>query len=339
MNTLRLSRSTVRSALLLATITGLGIAGCSDNGLDLRPTLCPGVAGSNNNSNNAGNAPTNTAGTENQPVGNEGGDNAGGEGGSMPVGGKGGSGGKGGAGGAGGKGGAGGAGGSGGKGGSGGMSGGTSGPMCGDKNIDAGEECDDGNKVSGDGCSANCQSSCETCEKTVCPTMAIPAIDNYTLFYHMEGNPEHGPAAGTGVTRKQLAQELLKCVRQSQCAIVFKTSVGGTPETATATARVTLRGCACTLQANGAPDSVVPSCKNEEMIAKGPCLKEMREAAEADSLDEMWTRIINRNYVLGLATQLLQNCDARLCTKQCLPTEDLKCVTVDDAPGCSTYTP
>jgi len=30
--------------------------------------------------------------------------------------------------------------------------------------------CDDGNKVSGDGCSYDCKKACETCEKDVCPS-------------------------------------------------------------------------------------------------------------------------------------------------------------------------
>lgn len=93
---------------------------------------------------------------------------AGGSGGSGGAGGEGGAGGSGGAGGAGGaggggSGGAGGSGGSGGSGGAGGAGGGGTG-VCGNGIVESGEQCDDSNVVSGDGCSSGCawETNCTT---------------------------------------------------------------------------------------------------------------------------------------------------------------------------------
>jgi cysteine-rich repeat protein len=55
-------------------------------------------------------------------------------------------------------------------------------PTCGDGTIDPGEQCDDGNTISGDGCSAQCQiESCFTCvsQPSVCsPAPAGTACDD-----------------------------------------------------------------------------------------------------------------------------------------------------------------
>ncbi|HEX2876629.1 MAG TPA: hypothetical protein VHP33_35505, partial [Polyangiaceae bacterium] len=40
--------------------------------------------------------------------------------------------------------------------------------VCGNNATEPGEECDDGNTKSGDGCTADCKSACEVCEKTYC---------------------------------------------------------------------------------------------------------------------------------------------------------------------------
>ena len=47
-------------------------------------------------------------------------------------------------------------------------SGGAPAAVCGNNQLEAGEECDDGNTKDWDGCSSKCKSKCEACEKKYC---------------------------------------------------------------------------------------------------------------------------------------------------------------------------
>ena len=138
--------SIARTLGALGVAAGVVIAGCSDTALDLRPTLGNGRAGS------AGSA---TGGSLSNADGEGGNNDSGGQSAARTHSQAGSAGTL--------------AGGSSATGGSGGSSGGsTVNTLCGNGTTDPGEECDDHNTLSGDGCSAACKSSCEACEKNVC---------------------------------------------------------------------------------------------------------------------------------------------------------------------------
>jgi cysteine-rich repeat protein len=298
---------------LLATVTGVPISACTDEPLDLRPTLTAGSSGKASNatagggSGGATGATSSDGGGTTDPAGGEGGMQEGG----MGVGGT--------------SGGKGGAGGSGGKGGAGSSGGGTGGSIatCGNGKQDGTEECDDGNKLSGDGCSFDCKSKCEECEKTCQAlweangkTIANAYVDGYSL----EGNAEGGPASG--VPRITLFRDLMQCIYESHCNSVFLSEVGGNLSQATAS----FRNCSCANPLPDVPPNVVPpECTYEDSVIKGPCYRQMLEAAEADSLKQMYDRISRRAFAIGQAFYLVQNCDARLCALECMPVEAAAC--------------
>jgi len=79
----------------------------------------------------------------------------------------------------------------------------TSNPLCGNNNIDPGEECDDGNTISGDGCDSTCHTEITTtndcinsnyCKVSVCEPKAdgtpqYPQLGDYTINISMKLGP------------------------------------------------------------------------------------------------------------------------------------------------------
>jgi cysteine-rich repeat protein len=126
------------------------------------------------------------------------------------------------------------------------------GPHCGDCIVQLGEQCDDGNHTSGDGCSADCRieacgdgiqeageecddgnttfgagdkctpacrnaDACDTCSETSCQSQ----LD---ACFGLTGTAQAGPRAGTA--RSTLCDELRQCVRNSSCDLVTRTTEG-----------------------------------------------------------------------------------------------------------------
>lgn len=185
---------------------------------------------------------------------------------------------------------------------------------CGNGDVDEGEECDDGNRSSGDGCSYRCEKSCEACEQATCATdTPFKAHPWYSYAYTMEGDAEAGPAKGQ--PRAELVKNVLECIYQSQCTLVFN-------DDPAITAQISLRNCFCTnAPADAQPDNYPDICKNDETRKNGPCLDQMLAAAESDTVDKMLTKLSTLSVPLGRAFMLLQHCDARVCGRECLPDE------------------
>ena len=184
---------------------------------------------------------------------------------------------------------------------------------CGNGQVDEGEACDDGNQLSGDGCSRHCQSACETCERDTCPTTTpFHPQPWYSYAYTMEGTAAAGPKKGT--PRTELVRSVLACVYDAKCTLVF----GDAP----LTSQISLRECFCKNAPAGTDPATYPDvCKHTDTVERGPCLDEMQAASETDTLDEMLVKLTNLSTPLGRAFYLLQHCDARVCGAECLPTE------------------
>jgi len=83
-------------------------------------------------------------------------------------------------------------------------------PVCGDGNIDPGEECDDGNNIDGDGCSANCLTEEEPyCELELTKTDSQdPVQPGDELVYHLTlTNIGTADCTGEGVLLKDIFDE------------------------------------------------------------------------------------------------------------------------------------
>ena len=83
-------------------------------------------------------------------------------------------------------------------------------PICGDGNIDPGEECDDGNNIDGDGCSANCLTEEEPyCELELTKTDSQdPVQPGDELIYHLTlTNIGTADCTGEGVLLKDIFDE------------------------------------------------------------------------------------------------------------------------------------
>jgi cysteine-rich repeat protein len=185
---------------------------------------------------------------------------------------------------------------------------------CGNGDVDAGEECDDGNDVSGDGCSSSCTSACETCERDTCPTTTpFTAQPWYTYAYDMDGKAAAGPKTGT--PRGELVRSVLACIYDSKCTAVFSNDPP-------ITSQISLRECFCKNAPAGTEPATYPDiCKHEATLERGPCIDQMLAASETDNVEAMLTKLTNLGTPLGRAFYLLQHCDARVCGGECLPTE------------------
>lgn len=175
--------------------------------------------------------------------------------------------------------------------------GGASAAACGNGKLEAGEECDDGNTKDGDGCSSICTNKCEQCEAADCSSSA----DLKPVFEQCYGDDalatmpaQGGPAAGT--PRNKLCQALIACVRRTNC------QAGSPGDPITPCLCGTANATACTANATG------------------PCADEVAAAAESRTFNDIQQRSAGGNtvYAVGLAFNLLSNCDASACGHECL---------------------
>lgn len=206
------------------------------------------------------------------------------------------------------------------------------GSVCGNMAIEAGEQCDDGNTKSGDGCTADCKSDCEVCEKTFCKqvhsaeagefnsvnNIVYEPYDPYVNCFQAEGMAKTGPAQG--IPLADLCLGVVDCVRQEQCAQLEDINLLGA---ATATSQGFLH-CYCSF------DVTSPKYKNtcEQPSALDPkvdpnyigkCKREFQEASEGDGASTIFAGFQGKKKALALAYQLLLTCDRSLCTEECLP--------------------
>jgi cysteine-rich repeat protein len=90
--------------------------------------------------------------------------------------------------------------------------------ICGDGKKEGKEECDDGNKKSGDGCSTICTSTavCDACITAALKDEAwVELKEAWPLCEYLAGNAMSGEGAGR--PRKELCQEVYTCALRSDC--------------------------------------------------------------------------------------------------------------------------
>lgn len=203
------------------------------------------------------------------------------------------------------------------------------GPRCGDCRLDSGEECDDGNRTAGDGCSASCTlercgdalktgseqcddgnttfgagdtctpdcrtpTACDTCSGTACAS----ALDG---CFGLTGVAEAGP--GAGLARSTLCDELLTCVRNTDCDLAARTVFGTTGPA--------LENCYC--GTNG------DHCFDGTLKPNGSCRAETEAALETTNPNEVAGRFdgSNANYPAFAAVHDLIACDTASCKTEC----------------------
>jgi len=214
--------------------------------------------------------------------------------------------------------------------------GGETGPksVCGNSIVEPGEDCDDGNTKSFDGCPADCHASCEVCEKTFCAAVRSDTAGEFNWQAQVKKNPYdpftncstlagtalHGPAQN--VPRAELCEALVDCVRRERCAQLVPDRPP--PPANEGAATYDFMHCFCSLDVTS-PD-YVNTCKLPESFdpnAKpnyiGKCKREFQEAAEADTEDQVLGAITSNSKAFASGNTLLESCDRVLCTEECLP--------------------
>lgn len=202
-----------------------------------------------------------------------------------------------------------------------------SGPVCGNGTQEEGEECDDGNTKSGDGCTSNCRSGCEVCEKTHCKEVFeqhVPTVANfYGDCFEMPGNATEGKAAGT--PRKELCGAVVDCVRKQKCAqFVADDAIEGRA--------IQYQFISCFCDRDITEPSYLNKCQvaplgpdpkvEDNTFIPGECERQFMEASERDSLGEAFNGIATAKLKpLGAANLLLLECDRKLCFEECFPEE------------------
>jgi cysteine-rich repeat protein len=196
--------------------------------------------------------------------------------------------------------------------------------VCGDGKVEAPEECDDGNAISGDGCSWDCRTACEICEQNVCPTIfddfppEIASESAYDDCYKAVGKIKTGPA--TGYPRAEVCQELVDCIRQEACG-------------QTRAAALIVQSCWCdkdwTVLTGKDGVGPVTACTTDpdpknptdpKRFVPGKCASLFQDAAEGPALKDVTAKLVAFETAEGKALRLLTTCDARECTEECLST-------------------
>lgn len=194
----------------------------------------------------------------------------------------------------------------------------TTGPVCGDGKIEAPEDCEDGNTDSGDGCSADCQSACEICEQNVCPLHSFgltpPSTESpYEDCYRLPGTIETGPAMG--VTRAEVCRELVDCIREEDC---LQTKGFGLSPLRCWCDKDWVNDPSATGQCIVEPDPQNPT--DPTKFIPGKCASLFQDATESPKLIDVLSTFRAPEIPVGAAIRLLAQCDTRVCTEECLPT-------------------
>lgn len=208
------------------------------------------------------------------------------------------------------------------------------GPVCGDGKIEPPEQCDDGNAISGDGCSANCESSCEKCEKNVCPLWDISEGDEVTSSayedcYRANGKITQGPAGG--YTRAEVCRELLDCIHQEDCGqptgVIVRVESCWCDKDWTGKVAGASPGQQCVIS----PDPSNP--QDPTKFIPGKCASLFQDASEGDRLSDVIAQLQAPRRAEGQALRLVKSCDARACAEECVPAyfgrEGIATITAD----------
>lgn len=166
--------------------------------------------------------------------------------------------------------------------------------VCGNNKVETGEECDDGNKKNGDGCSETCTNKCETCEKNLCMAELGPSFDDCFGNGALGVQPvPDGP--GAGLTQAAVCQNLVSCARRTGCSKDFLSGP--------------ILSCLC------GSDQTPAQCQEK---ATGPCAAEVAAAAYSLNFSDIAARIGKTTYPVGRAHSILADCDGSACRRECL---------------------
>jgi cysteine-rich repeat protein len=200
------------------------------------------------------------------------------------------------------------------------------GGQCGNCQLNGGEQCDDGNRAPGDGCSASCQleicgdgrkepteecedgntvfgvasdnctpacrvpTACDACAATSCTVEAFACLN---LTRHSEAGPRAKTAQST------LCDELRACVHETACDRVSRTSAGSNGQF--------LENCYCGTAGAG--------CFSASGLANGSCKAEVEAALETTDPAALLGRFdgIDPRYPVFAALRELLECEGRRC--------------------------
>lgn len=168
--------------------------------------------------------------------------------------------------------------------------------VCGNWVREDPEQCDDGNRRSGDGCSSDCRSeTAQQPDETEEPDAQMQCLA-------LLGNPTD---ACSGCVCESCEQEVIACrgapdaEQAKQCRDVFSCALANR-----------CVGTLCYCQ-SGAEQCLANG-------ADGPCRQQVEAAAHSDNPSQVFARFNNPSYPIGRVTRLT-NCWAQSCASSCTP--------------------
>jgi cysteine-rich repeat protein len=212
----------------------------------------------------------------------------------------------------------------------------SGGTACGNCSVDAGETCDDGNHVPGDGCSPGCRvegcgdsvvSANEDCddgntefadgdlctpacrERDGCDTCASGSCnDQVQACFGLDGVASEGPRAGTA--RSTLCDALQACVRRTACDLAKRPTRAVNGEVAQL---AFLENCYC--------GTAGLACFEDGGHPNGSCRAEIEAALETEDRTVLLGRFDGKDtrYPIFAAARTLLKCQDGPCAAECSP--------------------
>lgn len=190
---------------------------------------------------------------------------------------------------------------------------------CGDGVLQEDEECDDGNRIDGDGCS-NCKlSKCGKCVYQACSETLMYRPSAFMKGADESRIPEYPPEdlVGGCFALEGMAETGPGAgrLRSDLCA----DAVACMTESRCMFQQLQGIACYCGITTDDGSDEVrnqLRACMKGESEPAGPCVEQFNAAAETSNPTEVATRATLRGTPLGQAT-LLMTCGSRTCTEAC----------------------
>jgi cysteine-rich repeat protein len=174
--------------------------------------------------------------------------------------------------------------------------------VCGDGHLDSGEQCDDGNTTSNDGCSATC--TIEACDLCMATGMHNADFQGCVLNSTV---PDGGTPALADEAAVALCQQILECTRTSRCVAAPTGAEGMFSDPA--------EDCYCGTLADSDCFALTPDPNH---LANGPCHAVIEQAVPVGGPLAIGAVYFDTTSPVGAAIQRAEG-ESQFCAAECAP--------------------